>query len=159
MGCIFMSRKKKFNTKYSPEFKVSVILDMRENGLNYRETVRKYWQTTNHSEEGNYVSSVKRWERIYLTEGTEGFMIERRGRKSTGRPRKNPLPPEAESNLLDEVQRLRERNEYLEMENEYLKKLSALVRAEGKGTAESRNNIRIKAKISAECVTQIIRFA
>ena len=28
---IFMSREKKFNTKYSPEFKLSVIMDMREN--------------------------------------------------------------------------------------------------------------------------------
>lgn len=127
-----MERKKKLNTKYSPEFKVSVILDMRENGLSYRETVRKYWRTTSHTEEGNYVSSVKLWERIYLTEGTEGFMIERRGRKSTGRPRKKPLPPEAELDLLDEVKRLRERNEYLEMELEYLKKLDALIRAEEK---------------------------
>lgn len=38
-----MSRSKKFNTKYSPEFKVSVIIDMREHGLSYHETVRKYW--------------------------------------------------------------------------------------------------------------------
>ena len=57
-------------------------------------------------------------------------MVERRGRGSKGRPRKKPLPPEAECDLLDEVQRLRERNEYLEMENEYLKKLDALIRAE-----------------------------
>lgn len=28
---IFMPRKKGFNTKYSPEFKISVIIDMREN--------------------------------------------------------------------------------------------------------------------------------
>ena len=27
---IFMSKKKRFNTKYSPEFKLSVIMDMRE---------------------------------------------------------------------------------------------------------------------------------
>ena len=26
-----MSREKKFNTKYSPEFKIAVIIDMREN--------------------------------------------------------------------------------------------------------------------------------
>lgn len=38
-----MSRSKKFNTKYSPEFKVSVIIDMCEHGLSYHETVRKYW--------------------------------------------------------------------------------------------------------------------
>lgn len=126
-----MSRKKKFNTKYSPEFKVSVILDMREHGLGYKETMRKYCLPGH--------NTVKDWERIYLTEGAEGFMIERRGRKSAGRPRKKPLPPEAEQDLLDEVQRLRERNEYLEMENEYLKKLDALIRAE-----EEKNGIKSK---------------
>ncbi len=39
--CIFfMVRSKKHNTKYSPEFKKSVILDMRENHMGYRETAR-----------------------------------------------------------------------------------------------------------------------
>lgn len=49
------------------------------------------------------------------------------------------MPPEAESDLLDEVQQLRERNEYLEAELEYLKKLDALVRAE-----EERNGKKPK---------------
>ncbi len=38
-----MGRKKKINAKYSPEFKISVIMDMRKNHLGYMETVRKYW--------------------------------------------------------------------------------------------------------------------
>ena len=39
--CIFfMSRKKKNNTKYSPEFKIAIIKNMRENHLSYRDTVR-----------------------------------------------------------------------------------------------------------------------
>ena len=53
--------------------------------------------------------------------------IERRGRKSTGRPKK--LKPEVEEDLIAEVQRLR-------AENAYLKKLRALVLEEerrGKG--------------------------
>ena len=123
-----MGRKKKYNTKYSPEFKLSVILDMREHGLSYHEVVRKYNLGDVHI--GGPRNNVKRWERIYLTEGAEGFMVERRGRGSKGRPRNKPLPTEVESDLLDEVQQLRERNEYLEAENEYLKKLDALVRAE-----------------------------
>lgn len=125
-----MSRTKESNTKYSAEHKITVIMDMRENGMSYGETVRKYWGTKTKAEEDNHRSQVKAWERIYLSEGGSGFMVERRGRGSKGRPRKKPLPPEAEGDLLDEVQRLRERNEYLEMENEYLKKLEALVRAE-----------------------------
>lgn len=126
---IFMGKKGQKQKKYSAEFKISVIMDMRENHLGYRETVRKYWGVGN-GQERNYTNCIKLWERIYLEEGAEGLMEERRGRKSTGRPRKKPLLPKAESDLLDEVQRLRERNEYLEAENEYLKKLDALVRAE-----------------------------
>ena len=61
---------------------------------------------------------VQDWERIYLTEGVEGLYIERRGRASSGRPRK--LPVEVEEDLLAEVQRLR-------AEVDYLKKLQALV--------------------------------
>ena len=58
------------------------------------------------------------WERIYLVEGPEGLAVERRGRGSKGRPKE--IPKEAEEDLLAEVQRLR-------AENEYLKKLQALV--------------------------------
>ena len=61
---------------------------------------------------------IERWERIYLEEGPEGLAIERRGRGSTGRPKK--LLKDVEEDLLAEVQRLR-------AENEYLKNLQALV--------------------------------
>ena len=54
---------------------------------------------------------IERWERIYLEEGPEGLTVERRGRSSTGRPKK--LPKEAEEDLLAEVQRLRAENDYL----------------------------------------------
>ena len=132
-----MVRTKKYNTKYSPEFKISVILDMREHGLSYRETVRKYWG--DEVIENNYKNRLKNWERIYLTEGAEGFMVERRGRGSKGRSRKKPLDQEIENDLIAENQRLKEQNMYLEMELEYLKKLDALVRAE-----EQRNGKKPK---------------
>lgn len=57
-------------------------------------------------------------------------MVERRGRKSKGRPKKKPLPTELQQDIITELRQLRERNEYLEMENEYLKKSDALIRAE-----------------------------
>ena len=123
-----MARKKKFNTKYSPEFKLSVILDMRDHNLGYKETARKYGLVKQSF--GGALMTLHRWERIYLEEGAEGFMVERRGRGSKGRPRKKPLPTEVENDLISENQRLKERLEYLEMENEYLKKLDALIRAE-----------------------------
>ena len=105
-------------------------MDMRENHLSYRETVRKHWHTQSRSEEDLYVHAVKLWERIYLEEGAVGLMTERRGRKSTGRPRKKPLDKETENDLIAENQRLKEQNQYLAAELEYIKKLSALVLAE-----------------------------
>lgn len=64
-----MSRSKNFNTKYSPEFKISVIIDMRENGLSYKATMRKYFPQFPPK---NY-NFIKQWERIYLTEGGTRF--------------------------------------------------------------------------------------
>ena len=132
-----MSRKKKHNTKYSPEFKISVIMDMRENHLGYRETARKYGLVT--SSMGGAISTLHRWERIYLEEGAAGLMTERRGRKITSRPRKQPLDKAVKEDLIAENQRLKERIQYLEAENEYIKKLSALVRTE-----EERNGRKPK---------------
>lgn len=114
------------NKVYSAEFKISVIMDMREHHLSYHETVRKYWDITK-GQEQNYKNTVIRWERIYLEEGAEGLMRERRGRACSaggtrkGRPPK--LDKKVEEDLIAENQRLR-------MEIEYLKKLSALVLAE-----------------------------
>ena len=121
-----MSKKKRFNTKYLPEFKLSVIMDMRENHLGYKETARKYGLVK--SSMGGAIYTLHRWERIYLEEGAAGLMEERRGRKSACRPRKTPLEKSVEEDLIAENQRLKERIEYLEAENEYIKKLDALVR-------------------------------
>ena len=122
-----MAKKGQIFKKYSPEFKLSVILEMHNNHLSYRETERKY-NLPHHR--------AKSWERIFLEEGAEGFMRERRGRSSKGgRPRRKPLDKEIENDLIAENQRLKEVNQYLEAELEYLKKLDALVRAE-----EQKNN-------------------
>ena len=98
------------NKRYTPEFKKMVIETMLEEKISYCETARRFDVSCN--------KRIKDWERIYLLEGADGFEIERRGRGSTGRPKK--LSKEAEEDLLAEVQRLR-------AENEYLKNLQALV--------------------------------
>ena len=128
-----MKRKKEFNTKYSPELKISVILDMRNNHLGYRETARKY-NLGNNVCQGKELA--RRWERIYLEEGEAGFYVERRGRATKmdnpkkGRPRKKSVDKQVENDLIAENQRLKEELEYLRAENEYIKKLSALIAAE-----------------------------
>lgn len=122
-----MAKKGASNKKYSAEFKKCVILDMREHGLSYHETMRKYFS---HLANPKNFYFLKKWERIYLTEGEDGLMVERRGRNTKGRPQKKPLEKEIENDLIAENQRLKERLQYIEAELAYLKKLDALVRAE-----------------------------
>ena len=120
-----MSKKGQQYKNYSSEFKIGVIMDMREHNLSYSETVRKYH--LGKQQNGGARLMLQRWERIFLEEGAEGLMKERRGRACAaggtrkGRPPK--LDKKVEEDLIAENQRLR-------MEIEYLKKLSALVRAE-----------------------------
>ncbi len=125
-----MSKKGQKLKRHSPEFKLSVIMDMRENNLSYRETMRKYLP---HTDPG-HMNIIQRWERIYLEEGFEGLAKERRGRASkmegVRKGRKPKVKPEIKDDLIAENQRLKERLEYLEAENEYLKKLDALIREE-----------------------------
>ena len=118
-----MARKGTIQQKYSAEFKIGVIMDMRGHHLGDRETVRKYWDVSK-GQEANYKNAVQRWERIYLEEGAEGLMKERRGRACSASGTRKGRPPKldkkVEEDLIAENQRLR-------MEIEYLKKLDALV--------------------------------
>ena len=98
------------NKKYTPELKIEVIETMHKEKLSYKETAERF-EIVGHDR-------IQKWERIYLEEGAKGLYIERRGRKSTGRPPK--LKKEVEEDLIAELQRLR-------AENDYLKKLNALV--------------------------------
>ena len=130
-----MGKRERKNKNYTSEFKIRVIMDMREHRLGYKETVRKYWDISK-GQEDNYKNIVKRWERIFLEEGAEGLMKERRGRackasgSNKGRPPK--LDKKVEEDLIAENQRLR-------MEIEYLKKLSALVLADEQKNGKRRS--------------------
>ena len=99
------------NKRYTGEFKQRVVETMMQEKLSYCEAARQF--------DVNDHKRVASWERIYLEEGPEGLYVERRGHESKGRPPKK-LKPEVEEDLLAEVQRLR-------AENDYLKKLNALV--------------------------------
>ena len=101
-------------TSYSGEFKQNVVEYMHTNHLSATITATKF----NLANE----NTVLKWERIYYEEGPQALYEERRGRikNMSSKPRKKKLSKDVEEDLIDEVQRLR-------MENEYLKKLNALV--------------------------------
>ena len=102
---------------YDGKFKIKVVEYMHKNRLSCIETAAKFCIKG--------TSTVNKWERIYYEEGPAGLLKPR----AIGRPPKNmmkkkdskkKLPKQTEEDLISEVQRLR-------MENEYLKKLQALV--------------------------------
>ena len=102
--------------KYTPEFKKLVVETMRDEKLSYRETSIRF--------DINNITTIQRWERIYMEDGLKGLEIERRGRacaaSGTRKGRKPKLDKNVEEDLIAEVQRLR-------AENDYLKNLYALV--------------------------------
>lgn len=125
--------KTRTNKKYSPEFKATVVKDLMINQLSYSYTVKKYGLMYGNSDGGARLM-IQRWERIYLEEGAEGLMKERRGRTSIDSPKRGRPPKlnkQVEEDLIAENQRLR-------MEIEYLKKLSALVLADEQKNSKKR---------------------
>ena len=99
---------------YDGSFKQNVVEYMHTNHLSCSETALKFGIPQD--------ATVGRWERIYYEEGPQALYENKRGRprKMSSKPRKNKLSKEVEEDLIAENQRLR-------MENEYLKKLNALV--------------------------------
>lgn len=96
---------RKQSKMYTIQDKLEIIAYLKANGQ--VDTERKF----------NISHSVfNLWERILHEEGSEALGIERRGRKSKG-PRKDLSK---NKDFMDELQ-------YLRMENDYLKKLKALV--------------------------------
>ena len=103
------------NGTYSGDFKVSVVEYMHNTGTSIR-------QTAAHFNIPSY-PTVSSWEKIYNEQGKEALYKETRGRASKmGVKKANSKKKSTETNedLLAEVKRLR-------MENEYLKKLNALI--------------------------------
>ena len=127
-----MAKKGSKFKKYSPEFKISCIIDMREHNLSYNETARKY--LCREGQESSFRGRLKLWERVFLEEGEAGLCKERRGRTTkmdnSNKGKKKKLDKQVKEDLIAENQRLKEENQYYKAEFEYLKKLDALVRAE-----------------------------
>ena len=133
-----MGKTGRKNKIYSPDFKISVIMDMRQNHLSYNETMRRYFP----EKKSKDFFFLKKWERIFLEEGIEGLMKERRGRacKESGARKGRPLKldKKVKEDLIAENQRLRQQLQDTQMEIDYLKKLSALVLAEERKNGKRR---------------------
>ena len=70
-------------------------------------------------------TQVMVWHRKYLELGWDGLKLDGRGRKR--KMGNKPIKPSKSKSQADEIVELRNRLEYLEAENAYLKKLAALV--------------------------------
>ena len=105
-------KKQKLN--YSGQFKQNVVEYMHTNHLSATQTAIHFKLSSG--------STVTKWERIYYEEGPQELYKERRGRlkKMSSKTNKKELSKENKDDLIEENQRLK-------MENEYLKKLNALV--------------------------------
>ena len=101
------------NRQYTPEFKKKVIEYRWEHGLSLMQTAAQY-QIPN-------ASILYQWEQRYLAKGMSGLLF-----KKKGRPSKMPKKPKKKEDLT-KIEQLEAENAQLRMENEFLKKLDALV--------------------------------
>jgi transposase len=111
---------------YTGDFKVRVVEYIQENGLSLFQGAAHFGIPSD--------STVGKWERIYLEDGPEALYRDNRGRKAKVKKDKDNKPninSSAGEDLIAEIQRLR-------MENEYLKKLNALVQAREKSAKKTK---------------------
>jgi transposase len=107
--------------KWSTEDKILILKYMNENHLSCKETSIQFGISGS--------CTVWEWERRYLEEGISGLENKKKGRK----PRTpKPKPPKTR------LEELEEENLNLRIENEYLKKLNALVAEREKRERGSR---------------------
>lgn len=121
--------QKKFS-RYSAEFKLSVLQRMRQEDLSARQAV-----TLLDIRGGAGV--IREWERQYHEGGFQALEPKARGRPTkmpTAEPSKPPLPVTENSSL----KQLLQENEYLRAEVAYLKKLKALRQAKEQAAPKKR---------------------
>lgn len=118
-----MEKERPKTKKYDANFKYEVIFDIMTNGLSIHAAVRKHWRVELHSDIDKYRPIVRYWLDIYRTKGIAAFMPPKHSKVTEKRKKL----PKAKSVKDPELAKVLEENEYLRMENEYLKKLRALI--------------------------------
>jgi len=113
--------RKKF-THYTAEFKLSVLKHMWDNGLSRGQATAAFNLRS--------PAVIGDWERKYRDGGVDGLRSRPRGRPKMTGPTKPPPADKGAPRTREEE--LQAENDRLRMENEYLKKLRALVLAQKK---------------------------
>ena len=114
-------------TNYTPQFKLDVLNYMIEHGTSSRETAAIFNIPT--------PSTLDSWKKQFETQGFDALQSKKKGRPSMKKetkkqPKQTPVEGSPEA-LQAEIDRLR-------MENEYLKKLNALVQAKEKSPKKTK---------------------
>lgn len=114
-------------TNYSPQFKLDVLTYMIENGTSLNETAAIFGIAA--------PSTILQWRKQLETQGFDALQSKKKGRPSMKKetkkqPKQTPVEGSPEA-LQAEINRLR-------MENEYLKKLNALVQAKEKSPKKTK---------------------
>jgi transposase len=110
------------SSHYSAQFKLSVLQQMWQEELSYRQVVTMF-------DLRGGTGVISGWERLYHQGGLDALQPKPRGRPKKMKP---PKPTEAVAQQATDTRtahELRQENEYLRAEVAYLKKLDALVRA------------------------------
>ena len=128
LGIAGIQRKRR--QMYDLKFKLEVLQKMQSEDLSYRQAgalfnVRRF-------------DSIGSWERAYEKDGIAGLMPQQSTRREPKAPECAPRPlPDSDGVQMPSRQELLAELEALRTENDYLKKLKALVQAQAKSTPDS----------------------
>lgn len=114
-------------TNYSAQFKLDVLNYMIENGTSSLETAAIFNIAT--------PSTLRVWKKLFETQGFDALQSKKKGRPSM-KKESNKQPKQAPAEGSTEA--LQARIKQLEMENEYLKKLNALVQNKEKSPRKTK---------------------
>ncbi len=114
-------------TNYTPQFKLDVLNFMIENGTSFNETAAIFGIAA--------PSTILQWRKQFETKGFDALQSKKKGRPSMKKETsKQPKPTPVEGS----PEALQAEINHLRMENDYLKKLNALVQAKEKSPKKTK---------------------
>ena len=120
-------------TNYTPQFKLDVLNFMIEHGTSSNETATIFGIAAS--------STIIKWRKQFETQGFYALQSKKKGRSSMKKETSKQPPVEGSPEALQA------RIKQLEMENEYLKKLNALVQSKEKSPCFDNGFIHIHAPL------------